>query len=99
MLKQPQGYCPDQGAMFEVHFEKTRHFAGDDAAPFQVRLREQADGLWHWEIEEPKVDVEVEEVAKSLKEGLTIDQIVKKTGLSKSQVETRKKKAKEQGLI
>ena len=104
-LKQPQGYCPDQGAAFEVNFEKTRHFAGDDAASFQVRLKEQDDGLWLWEINDPKADAEVEEVeeveevAKAIKEGLTIDQIIKKTGLTKSQVETRKKKAKEQGLI
>jgi hypothetical protein len=99
MLKQPQGYCPDQGAMFEVHFEKTRHFAGDDATPFQVRLKEQDDGLWKWEIEEPKTDAEIEKVVAAIKEGMTIEQTIQRTGLSKSQVETRKKKAKEQGLI
>ncbi len=98
-LKQPPGHCADQGAAFEVVFEKTRHFAGDDAAPFQVRLTEEDDGLWLWEIAEPKTDSEVEKVAQALKEGLTIEQTASRTGLSKSQVETRKKKAKEQGLI
>ena len=99
LLKQSQSHSSDAGADFEVIFEKTRHFAGDDAASFQVRLRVQDDGLWLWEIEEEKADREVEEVAEALKNGLTIDQIMKKTGLTKSQVETRKKKAKEQGLI
>jgi 5S rRNA maturation endonuclease (ribonuclease M5) len=98
-LKQPEGYSPKQGAAFEVNFEKTRHFAGDDAAPFHVRLVEQDDGLWIWEIDEPIPDEEIVKVAQAAKEGLTIDQIRQKTGLSKSQVETRKKKAKSQGLI
>ena len=36
VLKQPQGYSTDQGACFEINYEKTRHFAGSDAAPFKV---------------------------------------------------------------
>jgi RecA-family ATPase len=99
LLKQPQGYRQDQGASFEVNFEKTRHFAGDDAASFQVRLVEQDDGLWLWEIDQAKPSLEIIEVAKAINEGLTIEETMQKTGLTKSQVETRKKKAKEQGLI
>ena len=99
VLKQPQGYRSDQGACFEVNFEKTRHFAGEDAAPFKVQLKEQPDGLWLWEISGPAVDSEVVAVAEEINEGLTIEQIMDKTGLTKSQVETRKKKAKSQGLI
>lgn len=100
MLKQPQGYSPEQGACFEVNFEKTRHFAGNDAAPFKVQLHEQSDGLWKWEISDPAEDnSEVISVAEAVNSGLTIEQIKQKTGLTKSQVETRKKKAKERGLI
>lgn len=99
VLKEPQGYRSDQGACFEVHFEKTRHFAGGDAASFQVQLKEQPDGLWLWEISDATVDAEIAAVAEAFTEGLTIEQIIQRTGLSKSQVETRKKKAKEQGLI
>lgn len=99
VLKQPQGYRSDQGACFEVNFEKTRHFSGEDAAPFKVQLKTQPDGLWVWEISEPTVDSEVVAVAEAINKELTIEQIKQKTGLSKSQVETRKKKAREQGLI
>lgn len=99
VLKQPQGYCNDQGACFEVHYEKTRHFAGSDAAPFRVQLKEQLDGLWIWEITESDDDIEVNEVAELINEGLTIKGIMDKTGLSKSQVETKKKKAKSRELI
>lgn len=98
-LKQPQGYSADQGACFEIHYEKTRHFAGSDAEPFRVQLKEQLDGLWVWEIGESDDDIEVNEVAEAINEGLTIKGIMDKTGLTKSQVETRKKKAKSQGLI
>ena len=98
-LKQPQGYRSDQGASFEVNFEKTRHFAGEDAAPFRVQLKEHPDGQWIWEISESDDDTGVNEVAEAINEGLTIKEIMEKTGLSKSQVETRKKKAKSQKLI
>lgn len=99
VLKHPQGYCANQGACFEVSFEKTRHFSGEDASSFEVQLKEQVDGLWLWEISAPSVDPEVLEVAEMCKEGLTIEKIAEKTGLTKSQVESRKKKAKNQGLI
>lgn len=98
-LKHPDGYRSDQGASFEINFEKTRHFAGEEAAPFQVSLQEQEDGLWIWEVSEAPIDEGVLFVAEKIKEGLTIEKIIKETGLTKSQVETRKKKAKNQGLI
>lgn len=98
-LKSLQGRSPEEGAAFEVVFEKTRNFAGEGAADFLVRLQVQGDDLWKWEIEEPEVDSEVEAVAQAYKEGLTIDLITKKTRLTKSQVETRIKRAKKQGLI
>ena len=99
-LKQPQGYRADQGACFEVHFEKTRHFAGGDAEPFCVKLKEdESDGLWRWEIEESKENKEILEVANATNEGLSIDATIAKTGLTKSQVETRRLKAKAKGLI
>jgi len=100
VLKQPQGYRSEQGASFEVNFEKTRHFAGEDAAPFKVNLKEQLDGLWEWEISNSEEDnLELSAVAEATNDGLTIQQIMQRTGLTKSQVETRKKKAKEKGLI
>lgn len=98
-LKHPEGYRSDQGAAFDVNFEKTRHFAGEDAASFRVELKEQEDGLWLWEIDKQVIDSIVLAVAEAVKEGLTIEQVGLKTGLTKSQVETRKKKAKNKGLI
>lgn len=42
-LKHPQDYEPQQGARFEVHYEKTRGFFGADAEPFEVSF---CNGKW-----------------------------------------------------
>src|ERR1700704_5475076 len=35
-LRRPSDYSPDQGARFEVHFEKARGFHGQAAQPFEA---------------------------------------------------------------
>ena len=67
LLKHPQGYTPNQGAAFDFVFEKTRHFAGNEAESFQVRLKEMEDGLWQWVIEEPAVDADLQKVVEAKK--------------------------------
>ncbi|MES2199834.1 MAG: AAA family ATPase [Chlamydiota bacterium] len=98
-LKNPSNYRSDQGAKFEVFFDKTRHFAGNDAAPFQVELTEGEDGLWDWKISDLEGDPSILKIAEFLKQGDTLKQVQEKMGLSKSQVETKKKKAREAGLL
>lgn len=99
-LKHPSNYRSEQGARFEVHYEKTRHFAGEEAAPFHVQLREdEKTGLWNWEITQVQTDPILINVAELTKEGRTIHEIMGKTNLSKSQVETKQKKAREMGFI
>jgi len=98
-LKNPSGYRADQGANFEVIFEKTRHFAGPAALPFQVKLRVEEDGLWYWDVSDIETDPTVMRTAELLKQGCTFKQIQEQTGLTKSQVESRKKKAQELGIL
>ena len=98
-LKQPLNYRAEQGACFEVSFEKTRNFSGEDAASFQVTLTVQEDGSWVWEVDDATIDNDIAKVIACHQEGLTIEQTVQRTGLTKSKVETRMKKAKEKGLI
>src|SRR5262249_32309865 len=46
-LRRPQDYQPEQGARFEVHFEKSRGFFGDDARSFEARYEERdRAALW-----------------------------------------------------
>lgn len=48
-LKTPSDHEPDQGARFEVHFQKNRGFHGKDAEPFECHLTEGAEGQrWDW---------------------------------------------------
>ena len=98
-LKQPDDYQPEEGANFEIHFEKTRHFAGNDAIAFQVQLKEHDDGTWNWEMHNAGTDPEVMEIAQLMEQKATINQMMAQTGLSKSQIETRMKKAKHAGLV
>src|SRR5262245_25234391 len=46
-LRRPADYSPDQGARFEVYFEKTRGFYGTDALAFEARY-EVRDGVASW---------------------------------------------------
>jgi len=100
LLKHPNDYRHDQGARFEVHYEKTRHFSGEEAISFSVQLRNNEKAkLWTWEITGKVIDPEVEIVATLTKQGRTISQIMEEAKLSKSQVESRRSKGRELGLI
>jgi 5S rRNA maturation endonuclease (ribonuclease M5) len=98
-LRNPLNYRPDQGAKFEVIFEKARHFAGNEAASFLVELQETEDGLWNWRVEEALIDPEVAKVAELSNAGLTIQAIADETGFTKNQVTGRQTKARHLGLI
>lgn len=43
-LQKPSDHEPDQGARFEVHFEKNRGFFGEDARPFECHLLDTENG-------------------------------------------------------
>lgn len=47
VLKRPKDYETEQGARFEVHYEKTRGFHGEKAKPFEAWLKDEV-----WEISE-----------------------------------------------
>ena len=67
--------------------------------PFQAQLSEDSEGILKWDISDVQIDSEIINVAKMKNEGKTISEISKETGLTKSQVETRNKKAKKIGLL
>jgi hypothetical protein len=97
ILKQPDDYQSEQGARFEVKFDKARHFSGNEARSFQVQLLEE-NGLWRWEMFDDPEDAMIEKVAEMRLTGHTIKSIVKNIDLTKSQVETLIAKAKVKGL-
>jgi lambda repressor-like predicted transcriptional regulator len=88
-LRRPQDYQADQGARFEVHFEKNRGFHGDDAEPFEAAL--WAGG---WTMRD-LADADGARVAVLPAEGMSVREIARETGLSKSAVNRLQQKAKE----
>jgi hypothetical protein len=96
-LRRPHDYRPDQGARFEVHFEKHRGFHGTDAEPFEARYEER-DGAAIW-TRTTIADADLKRVADAIREGMSIREAAADLDMNKSKVERLKAKAKEQGLL
>jgi putative DNA primase/helicase len=90
-LRHPEGYEPDEGARFEIHFEKSRGFAGKDAEPVLGWMETDRDGLvsWMWE---PCHGGQREKARVLAAEGKSIREIASLLGLAKSTVERWLKK-------
>lgn len=97
-LHRPGDYTPDQGATFEVHFEKSRGIYGDDTKPFEAQLTTAPDGLQYWTTKALEEST-VEKVAALLKEGIPQHEIAEMLGVAKGTVSKAKKKAQELGLF
>jgi hypothetical protein len=96
-LKRPTDYQPQDGARFEIHFEKARGLFGDAVEPIEARLETDNVGVarWNWR----PVDVgDLERVAALLKEGLNPNQVAKELGISKSRSYRLRKRAVAMGL-
>jgi putative DNA primase/helicase len=96
-LRRPQDYRPEDGARFEVHFEKHRSFFGSEAEPFEARY-EKRDGAAIW-TQTAIADVDLKRVADAIREGKSIRETATDLGMNKSKVERLRAKAKEQGLL
>jgi putative DNA primase/helicase len=83
-LRRPPDYQADQGARFEIHFEKHRRFFGPEAEPFEVRL--MGDQWQESEIKSGDDDATLQALHL---QGLSVRQIAERTGLSKSSVQRR----------
>lgn len=97
-LRHPGDYTPDQGAMFEVHFEKARGIYGEDTKPFEAQLTTKPDGLQAWTIKALEEST-AEKVVALLKEGLSQVEVAEILGINKSNVSRAKKKAEALGLF
>jgi putative DNA primase/helicase len=80
-LRKPPDYQADQGARFEIHFEKSRGFFGPEAEPFEVRLTGET-----WQESEIRSGDDLETLNALRQQGLSVRDIADRTGLSKSTV-------------
>lgn len=91
-LRRPSDYQPDEGAHFEVHFEKSRGFYGDDAKPFEAALI-QGEGWTTRDL----ADADMSRVMALTAEKMTVRDIADELGMSKSAVQRMQAKGKAAG--
>ncbi|MEO5561369.1 MAG: AAA family ATPase [Dokdonella sp.] len=96
MLKRPADYSPDEGARFEVHFEKARSLHGQDVAPLEAALETLSSGKRSWATRtvEDATDVQMIELATI---GLPQAEIARELGVHRSTVLRALKKAQDDG--
>jgi KaiC/GvpD/RAD55 family RecA-like ATPase len=92
-LRRPADYEANQGARFEVHFEKNRGFFGVDAEPFQATLENVG-----WTTC-TLADADTDRVLNLTEGGLTVRDIAEELGMSSSRVGRIQKKARGNGAL
>jgi putative DNA primase/helicase len=97
-LRHPGDYSPDQGATFEVHFEKARGIYGEDTKPFEARLTTTEDGKQEW-ITKNLEQSTAEKVANLLADDVPQKEIADMLGITKGAVSKAKKRAESMGLL
>ncbi len=96
-LRHPGDYQASEGARFEVHYEKSRGFTGNDALPFEAQLETSNDAA-KWAIKDLE-DSRAEQVAEYINDGYSQKETSDMLGIDKSNVSRHVKKARELGLI
>ncbi len=97
-LRHAVDYRPEDGAAFEVHFEKARGVHGSDVAPFEARLTTDGTGIATWTTRDLE-DSNFDKVVSMLNSGLAQKDIAEELGLNKSTVSRHASKAKKAGLV
>ncbi|MFO0752975.1 MAG: AAA family ATPase [Thermodesulfovibrionales bacterium] len=92
-LKRPADYRPDEGARFEVYFEKARGIYGDEVKPFEARLTTTPEGAQIWTMKDLE-DSLTERIAEMLNEGIPQSEIPEFLGVGKATVSRHKQKAR-----
>lgn len=97
-LEHPKGYQADDGARFEVKFEKARGLVGKDVEPFEVQLIQDADGAATWTTRsiggrnhDKSIDL--------LRTGMPADKVASELGIDRSTVYRHRLKAIDGGLL
>jgi KaiC/GvpD/RAD55 family RecA-like ATPase len=96
-LRRPTDYSPEHGARFELHFEKTRGFHGEEAKPFEAKYEIRNGGaLW---TRTELTDADRARVVAAIKDGMSIREAAEELDMHRSKVERLKRKAMEAGEL
>jgi hypothetical protein len=97
-LKRPADYHPEQGAVFEIHFEKARGLYGDAVKPIEATLTTDEHGRTAWATRTVE-DSTFDRVVELLNEGLSQNDISAELNIHKSNVSRHARKAVAAGLV
>jgi putative DNA primase/helicase len=96
-LRRPGDYRSEQGARFEIVFEKARGFYGDGAQSFEAKY-ETRDKAAFWTRTEI-TDAELKRVADAIRERMSIRDAADELGMSKSKVGRLREQAQQKGML
>jgi putative DNA primase/helicase len=96
-LRRPEDYRSDQGARFEIIFEKARGFYGDGAQSFEAKYETRDDAAFWTRTE--TTDAELKRVADAIREGMTVREAASELSMSKSKVGRLREQAQQKGLL
>jgi putative DNA primase/helicase len=97
-LRRPEDYSPEQGARFEIHFEKLRNRVdGAGAIPFEAKVESVESGIrWSsWDLKPPMLM----QAAELFADGLTIREVASILHISKSEAGRLRLRALAEGLV
>jgi hypothetical protein len=97
-LKRPSSCSQEDGATFEVHYEKARSFYGEEVAPFEARLTLDASGRQLWALRELE-NVTHQRIVELWELHLSITDISHEVGRHKSNVTRTLQKAQAEGHL
>jgi hypothetical protein len=93
-LRRPEDYSPEQGARFEVHFEKLRNRVdGDGAVPFEASFEGDA-----WSTRDLRPPI-FNQAVELFQEGLTVREVAAQLHISKTEAGRLRLRAVGEGLV
>ena len=99
-LRRPEDYSPENGARFEIHFEKLRNRVEAEAAvPFEAKLESTANSQvvrWTSCVLRPPL---LKQAAEIFQEGLTVREAAAKLRISKTEAGRLRLRALQDGLL
>jgi putative DNA primase/helicase len=97
-LRRPGDYCPEQGARFEIHFEKLRNRVDSNGAiPFEARVENVGEGI-RWSSTDLKPPL-LMQAAELFGEGMTVREVASALRISKSEAGRLRVRASAENLL
>jgi KaiC/GvpD/RAD55 family RecA-like ATPase/biotin operon repressor len=95
-LRRPDDHRAEEGARFEIHFEKARGLTGDAAKAFEARMETRGSAA-NWTMRDIE-DVNAEIIQSLTEDKLSVRKIAEETGISKTTVNRIQQRMRDEAL-